>query len=246
VAAVKVTDLRLRKQQDMFSQPYELKLRKYDYNVLRNQDALEFETWIINQFGGTPNIKQRNDLGLDGKAADGAPIQVKRFDNITRDVIDQFLSAVQRDDKRLFEKNKAAGKPVGHIIAFSFGRGAVAEVGRLNSKEGIIINLKKVSDMIDYGNVPKVAITSKELENYKYLLEASAESNSGIEFYSWDFDHNPKDGFKADVLIDKDGKQVRKFEPGEHNIAVEAVDKEGLEGTGELTLTVEEQKGNIS
>jgi hypothetical protein len=85
-----------------------------------------------------------------------------------------------------------------------------------------------------------VEITSKELENYKYLLEASAESDSGIEFYSWDFDHNPEEGFKADVVIDKEGKQVRIFDPGEHNIAVEAVDKEGLEGTGELTLNVKE------
>ena len=118
VAAVKVTDLRLRKQQDMFSQTYELKLRKYDYNMLRNQNAFEFETWIIKQFGGVPNIKQRNDLGLDGIAAAGAPIQVKRSDNISREVIDKFLSAVQRYDKRLFEKNKAAGKHVGHIIAF--------------------------------------------------------------------------------------------------------------------------------
>jgi DNA modification methylase len=240
VAAVKVTDLRLRKQQDMFSQSYELKLRQYDYNVLRNQDAFEFETWIIKQFGGTPNIKQRNDLGLDGKAADGTPIQVKRSDNIPRDVIDKFLSAVQRYDKRMFEKNKTAGKPVGHIIAFSFGKGAVAEVARLKNKEGIIIDLKKVNDMIDYGSSPKVVITSKELENYKYLLEASAESDSGIEFYSWDFEHNSEEGFKADVVIDKEGKQVRKFDPGEHCIAVEAVDKEGLEGTGELTLKVKE------
>jgi hypothetical protein len=84
-----------------------------------------------------------------------------------------------------------------------------------------------------------VSVTSKELENYRYLLEASAESDVGIEFYSWDFDHNPEEGFKADVVIDKDGKQVKIFEPGEHNIAVEAVDKEGLEATGELILKVD-------
>jgi DNA modification methylase len=238
VAAVKVTDLRLRRQHDMFSQPYELKLRKYDYDMLRNQNAFEFETWIIRQFGWTPNGKQRNDLGLDGKAADGAPIQVKRSDNVPRDVIDKFKSAVERYDKKLFEKNKAASKPVGHIIAFSFGKGAVAEAARLKNKEGIIIDLKKVNEIVDYGSGPKVSITSKEMEDYKYLLEASAESDAGIEFYSWDFDHKPEEGFKADVVIDRDGKQVKQFEPGEHHIAVEAVDKEGLEGAGELTLKV--------
>jgi hypothetical protein len=30
-------------------------------------------------------------MGLDGKAADGAPIQVKRQDNIGRNVIDNFI-----------------------------------------------------------------------------------------------------------------------------------------------------------
>jgi hypothetical protein len=87
-----------------------------------------------------------------------------------------------------------------------------------------------------------VSITSKELEDYKYLLEASAESEAGVEFYSWDFAHNPAEGFKADVVIDKDGKQVKRFDPGEHSIAVEAVDREGLGGAGELTLNVKETK----
>ncbi|MDR0763146.1 MAG: hypothetical protein LBF01_01435 [Bacteroidales bacterium] len=240
VAAVKVTDLRLRRQQDMFSQPYELKLRKYDYDMLRNQNAFEFETWIIQQFGGTSNTKKGGDFGLDGKMQDNTPIQVKRSDNVGRNVIDNFIAATMRFDKQLFEKNKAAGKPVGCIIAFSFGKGAVAEAARLKNKEGIIIDLKKVTDIIDYGSGPKVSITSKEMEDYKYLLEASAESDAGIEFYSWDFDHKPEEGFKADVVIDKDGKQVKLFEPGEHSIAVEAIDKEGLEGTGELTLKVNE------
>jgi DNA modification methylase len=240
VAAVKVTDLRLRKQQDMFSQPYELILRKYDYDTLRYQNAFEFERFIITQFGGTPQAKKGGDLGLDGKMPDNTPVQVKRSDNVGRNVIDNFKSAVERFDKPLFEKNKAAGKPVGHIIAFSFGKGAVAEAARLKNKEGIIIELKKVNDIIDYGSGPKVSITSKELENYRYLLEASAESDSGIEFYSWDFNHSPEEGFNADILIDRDGKQVKQFEPGEHNIAVEAVDKEGLEGVGELTLKVNE------
>ncbi|KAA6303929.1 DNA adenine methyltransferase YhdJ, partial [termite gut metagenome] len=43
VQAIKVTDLRMKKQQDLYSQPYELKLRKYDYDMLRSQDAFEFE-----------------------------------------------------------------------------------------------------------------------------------------------------------------------------------------------------------
>jgi site-specific DNA-methyltransferase (adenine-specific) len=242
VQAVKVTDLRLKKQHDMYSQPYELKLRKYDYDTLRNAKALEFETWIVKEFGGKGNIKQRGDLGLDGKMPDNTPIQVKRSDNIGRNVVDNFLSAVQRYDEKLFDKNVAAGKPVGYIIAFSFGKGAVEERSRLKNKKNIIIEFVPVSDIVSYEKRPKVSLTANEIELYKYALEATAESEAGIEFYSWDFDHNPEEGFKPEVLLDKDGKQVRKFQPGEHLIAVEAVDKNGLEGMDKLELTVEGER----
>jgi len=50
--------------------------------------------------GGTGNVKQRGDFGLDGKTGDNTPIQVKHSDNIGRNVIDNFLSAVQRYDKK--------------------------------------------------------------------------------------------------------------------------------------------------
>jgi hypothetical protein len=147
---------------------------------------------------------------------------------------------VQRSDEQLFEKNKAAGKAVGYIIAFSFGRGAVEEVARLKNKKHIIIELKKVSDIVPYGNAPKVSLTANELENYKYAFEATAESDAGIAFYSWDFNHKPEDGFKAEVYLDKEGKQVRKLQPGEHQIAVEATDKSGLDGMDKMELKVQE------
>ncbi|MCL1850181.1 MAG: site-specific DNA-methyltransferase [Bacteroidetes bacterium] len=66
VAAIKVSDLRLKNQQDLYSEPYDLQLRIYNYNDLRNMDAFIFETMIIEKFGGIANAKQRNDLGLDG------------------------------------------------------------------------------------------------------------------------------------------------------------------------------------
>jgi len=242
VAAIKVSDLRLKNRHDLYSQPYDLQLRTYDYDLLRNQNAFAFEKFIIEQFGGIPNLKQRNDFGLDGRMPDNTPIQVKRSDNIGRNVIDNFFAAVQRSDKKLFEKKKADGKTVGYIIAFSFGKGAIEEVARLKNKEHIIIELKKVNDIVTYGKPPKVTLTANELEQYKYAFEATAESETGIEFYSWDFNHKPEDGFKADIYLDKEGKQVRKLIPGEHQIAIEAVDKSGLDGTDKIKLKVNGRK----
>ena len=244
VMAVKVTDLRLKKQRGPLElyEPYELQLRTYNYDVLRNMDAFAFETMIIEKFGGIPNQKQRSDFGLDGRMPDNTPIQVKRSDDIGRNVIDNFLSAVQRSDEQLFEKNKAAGKAVGYIIAFSFGKGAIEEVARLKNKKQIIIELKKVSDILPLGNPPKVTLTSKELEDYnKFAFEAIAETDAEIAFYSWDFNHNEKEGFKPDILLDKEGKQTHEFQSGEHQIAVEAVDTQGLDGQDKVKIKVKEK-----
>jgi DNA modification methylase len=240
VAAIRVSDLRLKNQQNLYSKPYELLLRTHNYDLLRNQNAFEFETWIIEQFGGIPNPKQRSDFGLDGRMADNTPIQVKRSDNVGRNVIDNFFAAIQRSDKQLFEKNKTEGKTAGYIIAFSFGRSAIEEVARLKNKEHIVIELKKVSEIVSYEKPPKVSLVANEIELSKYIFEATAESETGIEFFSWDFNHKPEDGFKADIYLDKAGKQVRKFQPGEHHIAVEAVDKSGLDGMDKIKLKVNE------
>ena len=139
--AVKVTEFRLQKQTDLFTAPYTVQLYKYDYDTLRYKDAFEFENWIVQQFGGTANVKQRGDLGLDGKMGDNTPIQVKRSDNIGRNVIDNFLSAVQRYDKSLFTKNVKTKNPIGYIIAFSFGKGIIEEVARLKNEDNIIVKL---------------------------------------------------------------------------------------------------------
>jgi hypothetical protein len=113
-------------------------------------------------------------------------------------------------------------------------------VARLRLKESIIIDLKKVSEIVPYGNPPKVSLSAEEVEMYKYAFEATAESEAGIDFFSWDFDHNPKKGFQPNVVFDKEGKQVHKFAPGKHHVAVKAVDKLGLEGTDTMKLKVED------
>jgi DNA modification methylase len=97
--AIRVSDMRLSKERPAWSQPYMVKLHKYDYDTLRYQDAFEFERFIIEQFGGVPNAKQTGDKGIDGRKG-GVPIQVKRSDNIDRIKIDSFVSAIKRDNRR--------------------------------------------------------------------------------------------------------------------------------------------------
>lgn len=251
VQAVKVTEFRLNLQQgkqvgktaNMFAQPFTVTLHKYDYDTLRYADAFEFESWIVQQFGGFPNKRQRGDLGIDGRKEDaqGQPIQVKRSDNIGRNVIDNFLSACRRYDKNLFDKNQEAGNPVGFIIAFSFGKGAVKEVARLKNSENVIIDLVSVESIVPIAQKPTLQIevteigTTKEVKEIEFI--AKAQSKAGIEFYAWDFTYNGIQ-FLPSILLDKKGKQSHKFKAGTYQIAVKVVDNEGLESIEVIKLKI--------
>lgn len=241
VAAIKVSELRLQVKSDLFSQPFTVQLHKYDYDTLRYKDAFAFENWIITQYGGMPNSKQKSDLGIDGKTQEGKPIQVKRSDNIGRNVVDNFVSACKRYDKVLFEKNQAAQESVGVIIAFSFGKGAVQEVARLKNTEGLIIQLIAVEDVVPIAKKPTLAVAlldlgldAKRLRIIEFI--AQGESAVGIEFYSWDFAY--QESFKPSILRDKEGKQRQTFKPGDHCIAVKAVDNDGLESLEVIKLKI--------
>jgi DNA modification methylase len=243
VQAVKVTELRLGKQHGLFSAPFTVQLHKYDYDTLRNGNAFEFESWIVQQFGGTNNTKQRGDFGLDGKMPDNTPIQVKRSDNIGRNVIDNFKSAVERYDKTLFEKNKNEQKAVGYIIAFSFGKGAIQETARLKLEENVIIELVTVDKIVPIAKKPRLTVAITELSrDEKGVCEinfiATGTSEAGIEFYSWNFTYNSEIGFKADIMIDKSGEQIAKFKAGLYNVAVKVVDNDGLESIEVIKLKV--------
>jgi len=243
--AVKVTEFRLQKQINLFSKPYFVRLYKYDYDTLRYKEAFEFESWIVQQFGGTANEKQRNDYGIDGRTGDNTPIQVKRSDNIGRGVIDTFLSAVQRYDKNIFTANVKAKKPVGYIITFSFSRGAMQEVARLKNEEGIIIILKQVEDIVPISKKPTLQLhmESKQIKDaWEISFTAMGGSSSGIEFYSWDFNYDEDSGFKAEIMIDKPGLQKRTFTTGTHTVAVKVIDTDGLENLEVVRLQV---NGNV-
>jgi DNA modification methylase len=243
VQAVKVTEMRLIQQRDLFSQPFETQLLKYDFDTLRYQDAFEFEQFIITQFGGTPNVRQRGDLGIDGKAMDHTPIQVKRSDGIGRNVVDNFQSAITRYDKRCYEKNKSEARPIGYLIAFSFGKGAIEEVARLKNVENVIIQLVKVSEIVPMAQRPKLQITHTVVNSDKkgmsnVQINATAQSDCEIQFYSWDLDYKVNIGFRPSILLDKKGEQTLALKAGQHAIAVKVVNDDGLEAIKILRLTL--------
>ena len=243
VMAIKVTDLRLKKRQhELFAKPYDVIIPTYDLSKIETEDGKNFEIFIVEKFGGIPNLKGGKDYGIDGHTVYETPIQVKKWKKpIGRDTLDSFLTAIMRDDKILFERNKKEGQICGFIIGFEFSKDLINEIARLKNTENILIELKYIRDIIPYENPPKVTLSAQELENLKYKFEANADSDVGIDFFSWDLSHNEKE-FKADVVMDKEGIQEKKFTEGEHHIAVQAVDKKGLSGTDKVKIDAKHKK----
>jgi len=251
VQAIKVTEFRLEKQygalenqESLFAAPYTVHLHKYDKDTLFNEDPFKFETWIIQQFGGIPQNKKGGDKGVDGKTADGTPIQVKQSTGIGVNVVKNFSVSAKQFNKILFEKNVSEKKPVGYIIAFSFGKGAVEEAARLKNSENIIIKLITVDEIVPLSVKPTVAIHINELKKDETGIReiefiAVGNSLSGIEFYSWDFNYNAeKRKFNPSIIMDKEGKQVITLKAGTHNIAVKVVDNDGLENIEVIKIKI--------
>lgn len=269
VQAIKVSEYRLNKQQDLFSQPFTVQLHKYDYDTLFNQNPKIFETWIVERFGGRPNMKKGSDKGIDGKMQDGTPIQVKQSNAVGSMPIRQLITDARANDKMLYEKNFSEGKPIAYFIAFSYGKGAVQEVARLKNEENIIIKLVTVEEIVPIAKKPKLTVTitdlglpplsplltkegkdseqseesgvvekAKKTQLREIQFTAVAESEAGIEMYAWDWDYEEDKPFKAEIILDKSGTQTMKFKPGNHTIAVKAVDNDGLEAIEVIKIKV--------
>ena len=106
---------------------------------LKKLPPFEFQNWCIGALGGTVNSKKVGDMGIDGFSFfNRYPIQVKQSENVGRNVVDNFETALQRN-----KKDK------GFIIALSFGKGAYEEAARIK-KEGLFIDLLSVDKLLGF------------------------------------------------------------------------------------------------
>jgi DNA modification methylase len=104
---------------------------------LKTIDPYEFQNWVVTQITGKHSNKKSGDMGIDGYHFDHKPIQVKQSDNIGRNVVDNFETAIRR-----------AGYGKGYIYAFSFGKGAYEEVARALNEDNLDIALITVDELV--------------------------------------------------------------------------------------------------
>jgi hypothetical protein len=104
---------------------------------LKALQPFEFQNWVMEKLYARVNPRKTGDMGIDGYYIDGSPIQVKQSEDIGRNVVDNFETAMQR-----------IGKNKGVIVAFSFGKGAHEEVARAKLEQGLEITLKTVEEIL--------------------------------------------------------------------------------------------------
>ena len=104
---------------------------------LRNLQPFEFQNWVIQRLFGRIAQTKTSDMGIDGYTFEGNPVQVKQSDDIGRNVVDNFETAMRRSKA----KNDV-------IVAFSFGKGAYEEGARAKLHDGLEIQLLTVSELI--------------------------------------------------------------------------------------------------
>jgi len=111
---------------------------------VRRLEPFEFQNWVvIDKMRANASRKKVGDMGLDGYyprsiLTEEAGIQVKQSDNVGRNVVDNFETALKR-----------AGYKKGYIVAFSFSKGAYEEVARIKNKGELEIKLITVKDLLE-------------------------------------------------------------------------------------------------
>ncbi len=114
---------------------------------LKTMKPFEFQNWVCEQLNGRVSSKKSGDFGIDGWLIDGRPLQVKQSENVGRNVVDNFETALRR-----------AGRNRGVVVAFSFGKGANEETARARLQDGLEIELKTVEEILRGENYsPEVA-----------------------------------------------------------------------------------------
>lgn len=104
---------------------------------LRALEPFEFQNWVFEKLHGRVNPRKVGDYGIDGWVELDVPCQVKQSDDVGRNVVDNFETAIQRQ-----------GKDRGVIVAFSFGGGAHEEVARAKNDMNLDIKLKTVEEIL--------------------------------------------------------------------------------------------------
>jgi DNA modification methylase len=143
--AIKIIQERLKRDLRMVEGiNYEILGMPTTVEAIKKLEPFEFQNWVIvDKMRANANRKKVGDMGLDGYyprsiLTEEAGIQVKQSDDVGRNVVDNFETALKR-----------AGYKKGFIVAFSFSKGAREEVARIKNKKELDIKLITIKELLE-------------------------------------------------------------------------------------------------
>lgn len=108
-----------------------------EINELKKLEPFEFQNWVIQRLFGRVSRQLSSDMGIDGYTYEGYPVQVKQSEDVGRNVVDNFETAIRRD-----------GMNRGVIVAFSFTKNAYEELARVKLRGELEIEAITVEELI--------------------------------------------------------------------------------------------------
>lgn len=115
-----------------------VKKKRVTEEHLRSRLPSEFQNWVIQRFSGRGSSGTSSELGIDGYTNEGYPIRVSQSDDVGRNVVTPFITAMGR--------SKAKN---GVIVAFSFDRSAHEEITKARLRFGPEIKAVTVKELIE-------------------------------------------------------------------------------------------------
>ena len=97
----------------------------------------DFQNWVVQRFSGRTASQKDSSMGIDGYTVEGYPIQIKQLENVGRNVVDSFASAMGRSKAR-----------TGVLVAFSFDNSVYEGSVRARLHYGFEIKTVTVKDLI--------------------------------------------------------------------------------------------------
>lgn len=120
-----------------------VKRKRVTEESLRRLPPSEFQNWVIQRLAGKSSSQKDSSMGIDGYTVEGYPIQAKQSENVGRNVIDSFASAMGRSRAR-----------TGVIVAFSFDKGTFEGIVRAKLHYGFEIKTVTVNELIESSSRP--------------------------------------------------------------------------------------------
>mgnify|MGYP001048519489 CR=1 FL=1 len=223
VKSIKSTEYQLNKEG---THPFSLRIYEYEPFTRLHSETVGFEDWVKDQFSDT--------------LVEEASVVLKCNYKLGLQAVDQMVETHVKPFRKQWLESQES-KLHGVLVGTNFSKYALEEVKRLHTYENIRLKLVTLDELIPSPQMPDVQYVINNIEDdsseVSFSLQGSEQPSEA--FYSWDFNYSTKDQvFRPQIMLSDQKEFIRKFTPGQHTVAVQTTQKDGLSSLQVLHLEI--------